>query len=57
MIPKQLLFKNKIESAYARSYSSHIQAMNGDNYGPGQTIVINIPTSPNLVMAGSESVL
>jgi hypothetical protein len=58
MIPKNLLYQNKKSSAYARNYSSYIQPQNGSgDYTDGQTIIINIPTSQNLVMAGSESVL
>ena len=58
MLPSNLHFQNKVESAYARSYTTHIQPQNGaSGYQSGQTIIINIPTSPNLVMAPSESVL
>jgi hypothetical protein len=57
-IPKNLLYQNNIESAYARSFTTHIQPQNGQNdYTAGQTIIINIPTSQNLVLASSESVL
>jgi hypothetical protein len=57
-IPSNLLYQNKLESAYARSYTTHIQPQNGSNgYGGGQTIIVNVPTSPNQVMASSESVL
>jgi hypothetical protein len=57
-IPSNLLYQNKLESAYARSYTTHIQPQNGsNNYGDGQTIIINLPTSANQVMASSESVL
>jgi len=58
MIPKNLLYQNKLESAYARSFTTHIQPQNGqNNYTDGQTIMINIPTSQNQVLAASESVL
>jgi hypothetical protein len=56
-LPTNLLYQNKLESAYARSFTTHIQPQNGQNdYTDGQTIIINIPTSPNQVMASSESV-
>jgi hypothetical protein len=58
MLPSNLKYQNKLESAYARSYTTHIQPQNGQNdYTDGQTIIINIPTSPNQVMASTESVL
>jgi hypothetical protein len=58
MIPKNLLYQNKINSAYARSFTTHIQPQNGQgDYTNGQTIMINIPTSQNQVLASSESVL
>ena len=57
-LPNNLLYQNKLESAYARSYTTHIQPQNGQNdYIDGQTLIINIPTSPNQVLAASESVL
>ena len=58
MIPKNLLYKNKKDSAYARNFSTNIQPQNGTGpYTDGQTVIINIPTNQNLVMAGSESFL
>ena len=58
MLPSNLKYQNKLESAYARSYTTHIQPQNGmSGYKKGQTIMINIPTSPNQVMASTESVL
>ena len=58
MLPSNLKYQNKLESAYARSYTTHIQPQNGmGDYTDGQTIIINIPTAPNLVMASTESVL
>jgi len=57
MLPSNLKYQNKLESSYARSYTTHIQPQNGSNgYGPGQTIIVNIPTSPNQVMASTESI-
>ena len=58
MIPKQLVYQNKVESAAARSYKSNIAPQNGTgNYGAGETIIINIPTRANLVTAMSENYL
>jgi hypothetical protein len=58
MIPKQLIYQNKVESAAARSYKSNIAPQNGTgNYGAGDTIIINIPTRANLVTAMSENYL
>ena len=58
MIPRNLKFNNKKASAYARNFTTHIQPQNGQgDYSGGQTIIVNIPTAQNLVMAGSESVL
>jgi hypothetical protein len=58
MLPKNLKYNNKLESAFARNFSSYIQPQNGTGpYGDSQTIIINIPTAQNLVMAGTESVL
>ena len=58
MIPKNLKYQNKQSSAYARNFTTNIQPQNGQgDYTDGQTIIINIPTNQNLVMAGSESVL
>jgi hypothetical protein len=58
MLPKNLHYQNKVESASARQYTSAIQAQNGTgNYTNGNTIMINIPTSPNTVLVPSESFL
>ena len=58
MIPKQLIYQNKVESAAARSYKSNIAPQNGTGtYGAGDTIIINIPTRANLVTAMSENYL
>ena len=58
MLPKSLKYGSKVESVMARSYRTNIQPMNGTgNYGPGDTITINIPTRNNLVLAPSESYL
>ena len=57
MLPKNLAYGSKVESASARSYRSNIQPQNGTNYNAGDTIIINIPTRNNLVFAPSESYL
>ena len=58
MLPKNLKYQNKVESASARAYSSAIQPQGGtNNYVAGNTITINIPTSPNTVLVPSECVL
>lgn len=56
MLPKNLLYMNKVESAGARQYTTTIQPENGTgNYGPNTKCRINIPTSPNTVLVPSES--
>lgn len=58
MLPKNLQYQNKVESASARAYTSAIQPQNGTGpYVPNNTITINIPTSPNTVLVPSESFL
>ena len=58
MLPKNLKYQNKVESASARAYTSAIQPQNGTGtYTAGNTITINIPTSPNTVLVPSESYL
>ena len=58
MLPKNLLYQTKSESAAARSYKANIAPQNGTGpYTPNQTIIINIPTAPNLVTAMSENYL
>ena len=58
MLPKNLSYGSKVESASARSYRTNIQPQNGTgNYNAGDTIIINIPTRNNLVYVSSESYL
>ena len=58
MLPKNLLYQTKTESAQSRSYKSNIAPQNGTGpYTPNQTIIINIPTANNLVTAMSENYL
>jgi hypothetical protein len=58
MLPKNLAYGSKVESASARSYRTNIQPQNGTgNYFAGETIIINIPTRNNLVYVPCESYL
>jgi hypothetical protein len=58
MLPKNLQYMNKVESASARQYTSTVQPENGTgNYLPNTKCRINIPTSPNTVLVPSESYL
>ena len=60
MLPRNLQYANgnKLESSPARSYTACIQPQGGTNgYMQGNTITINIPTSPNTVLVPSESFL
>jgi hypothetical protein len=58
MLPKNLLYQTKTEAAAARAYKSNIAPQNGTGpYTPNQTIIINIPTAPNLVTSMSENYL
>ena len=58
MLPKTLKYGSKVESALARSSRINIAPQNGTgNYGLGDTIIINIPTRNNLVLAPTESYL
>jgi hypothetical protein len=58
MIPKQLRYGSKVESASSRSYRTNIAPQNGTGtYNLGDTIIINIPTRRNLVSVSGESLL
>ena len=58
MLPKNLKYGSKVESAVARSSRVNIAPQNGTgNYGLGDTIILNIPTRNNLVLVPSESYL
>ena len=58
MLPKNLAYGSKVESASARSYRTNIQPQNGTGtYNASDTILINIPTRNNLVFVPSESYL
>jgi hypothetical protein len=58
ILPKQLKFGSKVESCMADSYRTNIAPQNGTGpYQLGNTIIINIPTASNLVLATTESYL
>jgi hypothetical protein len=58
MLPKQLKYGSKIESAAAKSFRSNIAPQNGTGvYNLSDTIILNIPTRANLVLCPSESYL
>jgi hypothetical protein len=58
MIPANLKFQSKVESASARRYTTQIQPQNGTgNYNPGDTIIVNLPTRANTALIPSESYL
>ena len=57
MLPSKLMFNNKIASAYARNFTSVIDAQNTSEYSVGQTAIINLPTMNNQFLSGSDSVL
>lgn len=56
-LPKNLLFENKINVAYAKNFNSVLQPQNTSNYGLGQTAIINIPAMSNTAMSGADSLL
>ncbi len=57
MLPKNLKYGTKIESAVARSSRVNIQPQGASSYVPNDTIIFNIPTRNNLVMVPTESYL
>jgi hypothetical protein len=58
MIPANLKYQSKVESAPARRYLTQVQAQGGTGpYNPGDTITINIPTRNNTALIPSESYL
>ena len=58
MLPKTLKYGSKVESAMARSGRINVAPQNGTgNYVLGDTIILNIPTRNNLVLAPTESYL
>lgn len=58
MIPNNLKYQSKVESAPARRYRTNIQAQNGTGpYGANNTVIFNIPTRNNTALIPSESVM
>ena len=58
MLPKQLKYGSKVESAAAKSSRVNIAPSNGTGpYNLGDTIIFNIPTRANLVLVPNESYL
>lgn len=58
MLPNNLRYGNKVESAPARQYTSTVQPTNTTGpYRENTKFIINIPTSPNTVLVPSESFL
>lgn len=56
MLPKNLKYGSKVESAVARSSRVNIAPQNGTgNYSLGDTIILNLPTRNNLVLVPTES--
>lgn len=56
MLPKNLQYQSKVESAPARRYRTNIQPQSGGAVANGGTIIINIPTRNNTALITSESV-
>lgn len=57
MIPANLKYQSKVESAPARRYLTQIQPQGSTQFGQGETITINIPTRNNTALIPSESYL
>ena len=58
MLPKQLKYGSKVESAAAKSSRVNIAPNNGTGpYNLGDTLIINLPTRSNLVLVPNESYL
>lgn len=57
MLPQNLKYQPKVESASARRYRTNIQPQTGTTFNGGETIIINIPTRNNTALIASESVL
>ena len=55
MLPKNLSYKGKIESASCRSYKSNIAPQNASVFQLGETIIFNIPTRNNLCLSTLDS--
>ena len=58
MLPKQLKYGSKVESAAAKSSRVNIAPNNGTGpYNLGDTVIFNLPTRSNLVLVPNESYL
>jgi len=57
MLPSNLKFQSKVESAPARRFLTQIQPQGSTSFGMGETITINIPTRANTALIPSESYL
>ena len=57
MLPKNLSYKGKVESAGCRSYKSNIAPQNASVFQTGETIIFNIPTRNNLVLSTLDTYL
>ena len=57
MIPANLKYQSKVESAPARRFLTQIQPQGSTSFGTGETITINIPTRANTALIPSESYL
>jgi hypothetical protein len=57
MIPSNLRYQSKTESAPARRYLSQIQPQGSTQFSQAETITINIPTRANTALIPSESYL
>lgn len=56
MLPQNLKYQPKVESAPARRYRTNIQPQNGQGpYAASNTVIINIPTRNNTALIASES--
>lgn len=57
-IPRNLKYGGKVESSPSRSSRLNLAPQNGTgNYGLGDTIILNLPARPNLLLVPSESYL
>jgi hypothetical protein len=57
MIPANLKYQSKVESAPARRFLTQIQPQGSTSFGMGETITLNIPTRANTALIPSESYL
>jgi len=57
MIPANLKYQSKVESASARRFTTQIQPQGSTSFAMGETITINLPTRNNTVLIPSESYL